>query len=42
MMKLEESLVGDGGGMAQVHTQLDAFTIQLEKITKGKEKWENV
>jgi hypothetical protein len=37
-MKLESSPVGDSGGMAQVQMQLDALTIQLEELTKGKEK----
>jgi hypothetical protein len=37
-MKLESSLVGDSGGMAQVQTQLVALMIQLEELTKGKEK----
>jgi hypothetical protein len=37
-MKLEASLVGDIGGMAQVQTQLVALTIQLAELTKGREK----
>jgi hypothetical protein len=37
-MKLEASPVGDGGGMAQVQTQLASLTIQLAELTKGKEK----
>jgi hypothetical protein len=37
-MKLESSPVGDNGEMAQVQTQLDALTIQLAELTKGKEK----
>jgi hypothetical protein len=37
-MKLESSPVGDSGGMAQVQTQLVALMIQLEELTKGKEK----
>jgi len=41
-MKLEASPVGDGGGMVQVETQLASLTIQLEMLTKGKEKWEQV
>jgi hypothetical protein len=41
-MKLESSPVGDSGGMAQVQTQLVALTIQLEELTKGKEKQEQV
>jgi hypothetical protein len=38
-MKLEASLVRDNNGMAQIQNQLVALTIQLEEITKGKEKW---
>jgi hypothetical protein len=41
-MKLESSLVGDSGGMAQVQTQLVALKIQLEELTEGKEKHERV
>jgi hypothetical protein len=41
-MKLEASPVGDGGGMAQVQTQLASLTIQLAELTKGKEKREQV
>jgi hypothetical protein len=41
-MKLESSLVGDSGGMVQVQTQLGALMIQLEELTKGKEKCEQV
>jgi hypothetical protein len=37
-MKLEASPVGDSGGMVQVQTQLASLTIQLEELTKGKEK----
>jgi hypothetical protein len=37
-MKLEASLTGDIGGMAQVQMQLDALTIQLVELTKGREK----
>jgi hypothetical protein len=37
-MKLEASPVGDNGGMAQVQTQLFSLTVQLEELTKGKEK----
>jgi hypothetical protein len=37
-MKLESSPVGDSGGMAQVQMQLDSLMIQLEELTKGKEK----
>jgi hypothetical protein len=40
VMKLESSSVGGSGGMAQVQTQLASLTIQLEDITKGKEKCE--
>jgi hypothetical protein len=36
-MKLESSPVGDSGGMSQVQMQLDAFTIQMEEVTKGRE-----
>jgi hypothetical protein len=38
-MKLEASLVRDNSRMAQIQNQLAALTIQLEEITKGKEKW---
>jgi hypothetical protein len=41
-MKLEPSPVGDSGGMAQVQMQLDTLTIQLEELTKGKEKHEHI
>jgi hypothetical protein len=41
-MKLEASPVGDNNGMAQIQNQLAALTIQLEEITKGKEKWEHI
>jgi hypothetical protein len=41
-MKLEASPTGDIGGMAQVQTQLDALTIQLVELTKGREKQEQV
>jgi hypothetical protein len=41
-MKLESSPVGDSGGMAQVQTQLVSLMIQLAKLTKGKEKHEQV
>ena len=41
-MKLESSPVGDSGGMSQVQTQLASLRIQLTKITKGKEKREQV
>jgi hypothetical protein len=43
-MKLEvSSLVGENNtGMAQVQSQLAALTIQLQEITKGKEKCEGV
>jgi hypothetical protein len=41
-MKLESSPVGDNGGMVQVQTQLAALMIQLEELTKGKEKCEQV
>jgi hypothetical protein len=41
-MKLESSPVGDSGGMVQVQMQLVALTIQLEELTKGKEKCEQV
>jgi hypothetical protein len=37
-MKLEASPTGDTGGMTQVQTQLDALTIQLVELTKGREK----
>jgi hypothetical protein len=33
-MKLESSLVGDSGGMAQYQTWFDSFIIQLEELTK--------
>jgi hypothetical protein len=41
-MKLEASLVGDSGGMAQVQIKLSSLKIQLEDLTKGKEKREQV
>jgi hypothetical protein len=41
-MKLESSPVGDSGGMMQVQTQLAALTIQMEEMTKEKEKHEQV
>jgi hypothetical protein len=41
-MKLESSLVGDSGGMAQVKMYLDALNIQLEEIKKGNKKCEQV
>jgi hypothetical protein len=41
-MKLESSPIGDGGGMVQFQTQLVSLTIQLEKLTKGKGKQEQV
>ena len=41
-MKLEVSPVGDGGEMTQFQTQFVALAIQLEKLTKGKEKREKV
>jgi hypothetical protein len=41
-MKLESSLVGDSGGMAQVQTQLVALTIQIAELTKGKDKHDQV
>jgi hypothetical protein len=37
-MKLESSPAGDIGGMAQVQMQLAALTIQLDHLTKGREK----
>jgi hypothetical protein len=40
VMKLEASPIGDGGGMAQVHTQLASLKIQFGELTKGKEKKE--
>jgi hypothetical protein len=41
-MKLEASSVGDSGGMAQVKMQIASLTIQLSKLTKGKEKREKI
>lgn len=42
-MKLEASPVGENvAGMAQVQSQLAAFTIQLQEITKGKEKRDEI
>jgi hypothetical protein len=41
-MKLESSPIGDSGGMAGVQTQLSTLTIQLEELTKGEEKREQV
>jgi hypothetical protein len=37
-MKLESSLVGDSGGMAQVQTLLAALMIQQKELKKWKEK----
>jgi hypothetical protein len=37
-MNLEASSVGDNNGIAQIHNKLATLTIQLEEITKGKEK----
>jgi hypothetical protein len=42
VMKLESSLVGENGGMAQVQTQLADLMIQLAELTKGKEKHDQV
>jgi hypothetical protein len=39
-MKFEASPVGDSGGMVQLQTWLYSLTIQLEELTKGKEKHE--
>jgi hypothetical protein len=41
-MKLESSRVGYSGGMAQVQTQLVALMIQLDELTKEKEKQEEI
>jgi hypothetical protein len=41
-MKLEASHVGDTRGMVQVQMHLAALTIQLEDLTKWKEKREQV
>jgi hypothetical protein len=41
-MKLEASPAGDTRGMAQVQMHLDALTIQLVELTKGREKQEQV
>jgi hypothetical protein len=36
--KLESFMVGDSGGMTQVQKKLDALMIQLDDLTKGKDK----
>jgi hypothetical protein len=41
-MKMEASLIGDSGAMAQVQTQLVALTIQLEETYKREGKREQV
>jgi len=41
-MKLESSLVGDSGGVIQFQMKLASLMIQLEELTKGKEKHELV
>jgi len=38
VLKMEASPIGDNGGITQVQTQLYSLTIQLEELTKGKEK----
>ena len=37
-IEMKSSLVGDNGAMAQYQTWLDSLIIQLEELTKGKEK----
>jgi hypothetical protein len=41
-MKLKASPIGYSGEMAQVQKKLSTLTIQLAKLTKGKEKQEQV
>jgi hypothetical protein len=37
-MKLESSPIGDSGGIAQVQMKIATLMIQMEELTKGKDK----
>lgn len=43
-LKLEAYLTGGGekNGMVQVYSQLAMLASQIQHLTKGKEKWEEV